>query len=88
MRNEDITFIANCEICGKKDVSCRGHHMIPQRLMNILPKKRVKQYNFWKLKVCDICNNHFHPENKLYEKIRILEKVIKCQLITNELVIL
>jgi hypothetical protein len=74
---QEITFIGKCEICGKKEAQCSNHHLVPRRLLNILPKQKIKQYEFWKVIVCTTCNKYFHPENKLYERITLLEDVIK-----------
>jgi len=45
----EITFISNCRICGAKNVSCRVHHLIPQRLLAILPKTKVREWEFQKV---------------------------------------
>ena len=76
---KEITFNADCEICGEKDTPCRNHHLIPQRLLKILPMNRVKRLQHMKLRACNSCNNYIHPENKLYARINELEeKVRRC----------
>jgi len=76
---KEITFNANCQICSKKDVPCRKHHLVPQRLLNILPIKNRKKWEHLKVVACDKCNRYFHPENKLYQKISVLENKLGFQ---------
>lgn len=86
VKSDEITYLGNCQICYKKDVQVRMHHLIPQRLMNIIPTRYSKQFEYMKYRVCDKCNRFFHPENMLYaeikylkDKINILEDVIHKQ---------
>ncbi|MEK6886830.1 MAG: hypothetical protein AABW88_03280 [Nanoarchaeota archaeon] len=74
---KEITFNADCEICGTKDTPCRNHHLIPQRLLNVLPMNRKKRLEHMKMRACNKCNGYLHPENKLYERIEVLEKKVK-----------
>lgn len=71
---EEITFNSNCELCNRKDTPCRYHHLIPQRLIKILPKGKAKHWEHSKIRICNSCNNHIHPENKLYRQIEELKK--------------
>lgn len=75
--SKEETFTADCCLCGAKDVPCRNHHLIPQRLLNILPISRRKRFKFQVIKACNRCNRVLHPENKLYERINVLVKEIK-----------
>jgi transcription elongation factor Elf1 len=75
--NKEITFEANCQICGTKNVSCRNHHLVPQRLLKQLPFNKVKRWEHLKVIACDNCNRFFHPEAHLYKKIIYLENKIK-----------
>lgn len=75
--NKEITFNANCEICGRKNVPCRKHHLVPQRLLKILPFKRKERWERMTVIACNSCNCHLHPENKLYNRIKVLEGMIQ-----------
>lgn len=74
--NNEITFIADCEICGKKNKQCRNHHLIPRRLLKILRKSKARKW--WKMTViaCDKCNRYLHPENVLYQQIMHFKEVV------------
>ena len=74
---DEITFIDNCEICGKRERPCMNHHMIPRRLLNIIPKNRARKYEYWRVRICEKCNKFFHPENRWYKKMQMLEAVLK-----------
>jgi hypothetical protein len=74
---EEITFVGQCEVCGRKQIPCRNHHMVPRRLLAIIPKNRARKFEFWKLRICDSCNKYFHVENKFWKKIQLLETIIK-----------
>jgi hypothetical protein len=39
--------------------------------------RKRKQWEHLKVVICNSCNNFFHPENKLYEKIRVIENKLK-----------
>jgi hypothetical protein len=71
---KEITFNADCQICDRKNTPCRMHHLIPMRLIKILPMRKAKYWKLQTLKVCNSCNNHLHPENKLYEQIKVLKE--------------
>ena len=73
MSNE-ITFISICEVCGKRDVPCRNHHVSPQRLLKTLTFEKVKQWRYQTIRICNKCNGYMHPENHLYEQIIYLKK--------------
>jgi hypothetical protein len=70
----EITFFGDCEICGTRNTAVRVHHLIPQRLLKILPIKMKKRWEYQKVKACNKCNSYIHPENKLYETIIQLKK--------------
>lgn len=72
----EITFNSDCEICGRKDTPCRNHHLIPQRLINTLPPDRMRRFEHMKLRICNSCNGYIHPENKLYNRIHVLEEML------------
>jgi len=73
---EEHTFTARCDLCHKQDRACRNHHLIPMRLLNILPKNTYLRWFKQTIVVCSSCNNFIHPENKLYGRINFLEE--KC----------
>lgn len=77
MTGYEITFISNCDLCGERDVQCRNHHLIPQRLLNILPLNRKKRWQHMKVVACTKCNGYLHPENKLYRTIEDLRSKLK-----------
>jgi len=70
----EVLFMGDCQICGDREVSCRNHHIVPRRLLAILPKSRARRWEHQKIRICTRCNNYIHPENKLYLKILVLEK--------------
>lgn len=74
--SSDITFIADCQICPRKNVPCRQHHFVPQRLLKKLPFGLAKRWEFQKVIICNSCNGYFHPENHLYEEIEYLKNQI------------
>jgi hypothetical protein len=74
---EEITFQGDCEICPRKDTPCRYHHFVPQRLLKILPQRFAEKWKFMKVRICNSCNNYFHPENSLYNRIEFLLNKIK-----------
>jgi hypothetical protein len=71
---EEILHEGDCQICGARNVPCRNHHIVPRRLLEILPKSRARRWEHQKIRICNKCNAYIHPENRLYEKILILEK--------------
>lgn len=75
--SEEITFNADCEVCRRKDTPCRNHHLVPQRLLRILPVSWTKRWEFQKVRICNSCNSYFHPEEHLYFKIKWMENKIK-----------
>lgn len=74
---DEVTFVGDCEVCGRKHQPCRNHHVVPRRLLSVIPKNRARKFEFWKIRICDSCNNYFHVENKFWHKIQLLEKIIK-----------
>jgi hypothetical protein len=73
----EIRFISNCKVCGRKQVMCRNHHLIPKRLLATLPLKQQKKWRYQIVVICDKCNRFIHPENVLYRKIKGLMKELK-----------
>jgi len=67
------TFEGRCDLCHKTHRACRNHHLIPQRLLKILPKNSYLRWFKQTIVVCSKCNSYIHPENKLYERINWLE---------------
>lgn len=74
--DKEITFNGTCGVCGRKNVECLMHHLIPRRLLNIIPKNRARKFEHQKIIICIKCNNYFHVENKLYRRINLLERII------------
>jgi DNA repair photolyase len=72
-----ITFIANCEICPRKNVPCRNHHFVPQRLLRTLPLELQRRWEYMKVRICNSCDKYMHPEEHLYLKIKYLEGEIE-----------
>jgi hypothetical protein len=81
----EVLFIGDCQICGERDVSCRNHHIVPRRLLAILPKSRARRWEHQKIRICNRCNNYIHPENKLYLKILVLEQKLGYKMTDAEL---
>jgi hypothetical protein len=75
--HEEITFQGQCEICGRKNTPCRNHHVVPRRLLAIIPKNRAHKFEFWKIRICNSCNNQFHIENKFHKRICLLEQILE-----------
>lgn len=75
--NNEYTFMADCDICQRKNTPCRSHHLIPSRLLKKLPPRLKKRWEFQKVNACNSCNSFLHPENHLYKKIEFLESRIK-----------
>jgi hypothetical protein len=74
---KEKTFNSTCEICKRKDTPCRKHHIIPRRLLKKLPLELTKKWEYQKLIICNSCQGYFHPEQKLYRHIFVLEDKIK-----------
>jgi len=74
---KEITFRSQCEVCGKKDVQCRKHHLIPRRLIKILSNRKAKKWMKRTVLACDKCNRFLHPENLLYKQILILKQQLE-----------
>ena len=80
----EVVFDGDCQICGEREVSCRNHHLIPRRLLAILPKGKASKWEFQKLRICNRCNNYMHPENRLYRQIFALKKQLGYKLTEEE----
>jgi hypothetical protein len=81
-KTKENTFQGNCDICGRKDTAVHFHHLIPQRLLDRIPIHLKKRWSLQKVKACNSCDSVLHPENKLYQKIVVLEKKLRGK--TNE----
>lgn len=77
---EEILFQGDCQLCLRKDTPCRNHHLIPVRLIKILPHKTTNEWKRKTIRICSSCNSYIHPENKLYKTIAFLKSQIGFQL--------
>lgn len=71
---KEMTFQARCELCHRLDQPCRHHHLIPQRLLAILPKNSYLRWFRQMIIICGKCNGYIHPENHLYKRVNYLEE--------------
>ena len=77
---EETLFNGDCELCLRKDTPCRNHHLVPVRLIKILPYRIAKEWNRKKVRICNSCNIYMHPENKLYKQIAFLKQQLGYKL--------
>jgi RNase P subunit RPR2 len=82
--HEEHLFTGDCQLCGKQNTPCRNHHMIPKRLLEILPKSKASIWEHQKVRICNRCNRFIHPENTLYRQIYILKKKLGYAVTTEE----
>lgn len=58
----------HCNVCGKKRKTT-AHHLVPKRLRCVFP-----DLSELRIRVCDECDESFHPENRLIKVSDVVQK--------------